>query len=269
MISKRNSLLFSMLFGALTFLCGETKAQDPAPAATTIPVIFTQTIDVARAHTGDAVIARTMQEVKLPDGTQLPKGSIVRGHIVEVRAFSFDATPYAVQQPSVLSIHFDQVLTKNGAKTVSASVRALANRLLAEEAISPHRTDDTDAVGTMVLIGGGSFNPLSKEVLTDDGDIIGYNRKGRVFARLLPAEYQSRYSHFACKGSGGEQSVAIFSPMACGAYGFDSMYMAENGSGERPGTFRLESRHRSVKLYTHSAALLELTGSSDHGTGGL
>jgi hypothetical protein len=269
MISKRNSLLLPMLFSSLIYPCGETKAQDSAPPATTIPVIFTKTVDVANAHTGDPVIAKTMQEVKLPDGTSLPKGSTVRGHIVEVRAFSFDATPYAVQQPSVLSIHFDQILSKDGAKAINASVRALASRLTAEEASSPHRTDETDSVGTMVLIGGGSFNPLSKEVLTDAGDIIGYNRKGGVFARLLPAEYQSPYSHFECKGSGGEQSVAIFSPVACGVYGFDSVYMAQNGSGERPGTFRLESRHRSVKVYAYSAALLELTGLSDHGNSDL
>jgi hypothetical protein len=268
MVSKRNTVLLSMLFSLLLLTCGSAKAQEPA-SATTIPVIFTKTIDVAKAHSGDSIDARTMQEVKLPGGTQLPKGTTVRGHIVEVRAFSFDSTPYVVQQPSVLSIHFDQVLTKNGAKTISASVRALANRLTAEEASYPHRTDETDAVGTMELIGGGSFNPLSKEVLTDDGDIIGYNRKGGVFARLLSAEYQTRYAHFECRGSGGEQSVAIFSPMACGVYGFDSTYMAENGSGEKPGTFRLESRHHSVKLYTHSAALLELIGSDGQGNSGL
>lgn len=265
MTLKRSFLPFSILAGLLAMNSGEAKAQSPA---TTIPLIFTKTVDAARTHTGDPVQAKTMQGLTLPDGTQLAKGSTVRGHVVEARAFSFDATPYAVQRPSILSIHFDQVVTKDGVRTISASIRALASRLEADEARTPHRTDETDSVGTMVLVGGGSFNPLSKEIVTGDGDIIGYNRRGGIFARLLPAGYESRYSHFQCDGSNGEQSVAIFSPMACGVYGFDSLYMAENGLSGSFGTFRLESRRRSVKLYAGCAALLELI-SPDHSSGGL
>ena len=80
------------------------------PAQTAIPVMFTHTENAAKAKAGDVVTAKTMQVVLLPNGNQLPKGSLVIGHIVEARPFKFDDTDYAVQQASYLSIKIDQVV---------------------------------------------------------------------------------------------------------------------------------------------------------------
>ena len=96
------------------------------PAQTTIPVVFTHTENAAKAKAGDVVTAKTMQVVVLPNGDQLPKGSMVTGHIVEVRPFKFDDTPYAAQQASYLSIKIDQV-GKDGTGPVVTTVRALAD----------------------------------------------------------------------------------------------------------------------------------------------
>ena len=43
----------------------------------------------------------------------LRKGALVVGHLVDSKKFSHDSAPYAVQQPSILSIHFDKILAKN------------------------------------------------------------------------------------------------------------------------------------------------------------
>lgn len=254
-MKMRRSLLLLSIF-AISFAASSTglRAQDNGPAAVTIPFVFANTVDAAKSHNGDAVTGRTIQAVTLADGSLLPKGSEVRGHITKVRAFSFDPAPYAKQQPSILAIHFDEVSTKTGNKKINASVRAIADRFAADEASSPHYQDDTDHVGTMELIGGGSYSPLSKEIVTGDEDIIGYNRKGMVFARLM--------SSGQCDASGGEQSVAIFSPMACGVYGFDGLSMPDNGSASNSGTFRLEQRHHNARVAAHSAALLELMPTS-------
>ena len=258
----RQILLVGVISGLALTANGVAMAQSGGAAAVTIPLRFAKTIDAKKAHKGDPVTAHTMQAVTLADGTQLPKGSAVRGHITEVRAFSFDPTPYAKQQPSTLAIHFDEVTTPGGSKKINASVRALADRFAADDASLPHYQDDTDHVGMMELIGGGSFNPLEKRIVSGDEDAIGYNRKGGVYARLLSADYQGKYSQGHCDGSGGEQSVAIFSPMACGVYGFDGIYMPENGSASSSGTFRLEARHHNVRIAERSAALLELNNAS-------
>lgn len=258
----KSFLLLLLLAGFVAATSTNLRAQENGPAVVTIPLVFAKTIDAAHAHNGDAVTAHTMQAVTLADGTLLPKGSTVRGHITEVRAFSFDPTPYAKQQPSTLAIHFDEVTTRSGNKKINASVRAIADRFVADEARSPHYTDDTDHVGTMELIGGGSYNPLDKAIVTGDEDIIGYNRKGAVLGRLISSNYQSKYAQGQCDASGGEQSIAIFSPMACGVYGFDGLSMPDNGSASNSGTFRLEQRHRNARVPANSAALLEMIPAS-------
>jgi hypothetical protein len=213
------------------------------PGETALPVIFTHTVDAKNAKAGDVVTAKTMQVVLLPNGEQLPKGTLVTGHVVEARPFKFDETPYAVQQPSYLSIQFDHVAENQ----VATSVRALASAMAVAQALRPQRVDETDAPGTMVLIGGGHYSPVGKRVT--DGpydDIIGYNKKQGVFARLLPGGP-------GCNGTQTEQSVAIFSPDACGLFDFYSDHLTA-----RDGTFRLESTHQTVNIREGSAALLQV-----------
>src|ERR1700679_919430 len=69
------------------------------PSETAIPVVFTHTVDAKKAKAGDVVTAKTMQVVLLPNGEQLPKGTLVTGHVVEARPFNFDKTPYAAKHP--------------------------------------------------------------------------------------------------------------------------------------------------------------------------
>src|ERR1700760_296069 len=195
------------------------------PSETAIPVIFTRTMDSGKAKPGDIVTAKTMQVVVLSNGEQLARGTLVTGHVVEARPFKFDETPYAVQQPSYLAIQIDHV----GNEPVATSLRARATALAAQEALMPHRTDESDSLGTMVMLGGAHYSPIAKRV-TDgpDDDIVGYNKKQGVFARLLPGGA-------ACSGTQTEQSVAIFSPDACGLYGFVGEHLSA-----KSGTFRLE-----------------------------
>jgi hypothetical protein len=241
----RSAFAFSLL-GGLAF--APASRAITLPEQTTIPVIFTHTLDAGKAKAGDVVTAKTMQVVLLPDGGQVPKGTLVTGHIVEARPFKFDETPYAVQLASALSIQLDSVMLKGVATTVATSVRAMADPITAREALYPHGFDEPDGVGTVVLVGGAHYSPIEKRVTAGlDDDIVGYNKKQGVFARLLPGG-------LGCEGTQTEQSVAVFSPDACGLFGFGSVHLA---NGTR-GTFRLESTHRTVTLYAGSAALLQV-----------
>jgi len=109
----------------------------------------------------------------------------------------------------------------------------------------------------MTLIGGTAFSPLDKRIQTNDGDAIGYNRKDGVFARLIPAESSESGTTIHCDGTSTEQSVAIFSPDACGVYGFGGASMPANGQ-DGSGTFTLAVRGRTMKLYAGSTALLQV-----------
>ena len=67
----------------------------------------------------------------------LRKGALVVGHVVDSKKLSHDSAPYAGQQPSILSIHFDKILMKNMEIPLNASVRALASTIDANDAGNP------------------------------------------------------------------------------------------------------------------------------------
>ena len=248
----------TIALGALNLASYATAATVLAlPQSTAIPVRFVHAVDAKKAKVGDVVTATTMQVVMLPGGESLAKGTVIVGHVVDAAAFHFDPTPYAHQKPSLLSIHFDKLQRGNTAVAVNLSVRALANTIESREATYPHSADDTDHVGMMALIGGTTFSPLDKMIQSEDGDAIGYNRKDGVFARLISTQTSDAGTTLRCDGTTTEQSLAIYSPKACGVYGFGGVYMADSGR-DGSGTFTLAVRGRSLKLYAGSTALLQV-----------
>jgi hypothetical protein len=249
MVTGIGAILFSLV-SAQTIAAA--RAQTPAlslPPSTAIPVRFERSIDARNAKAGDAVTARTIQQIVLPNGREIARGSLVTGHVVAAQAYRFDTTPYAHQQPSTLTIHFDKLEAGVASIPLNLSVRAVANALDSKDATYSHSYDDTDHVGTMTLIGGLSYSPLDKMIQSEDGDAIAYNRKHGLFARLVASG--------SCSGTETEQSVGIFSPSACGVYGFAGDSMTQNGN-DGSGSFTLASRGRSVKLYAGSTALLQV-----------
>jgi hypothetical protein len=231
------------------------------PQGTALPVRLVSAVDARKARSGDRVTARTLQIVILPGGQRLPKGTLIVGHVVDAQPYHFNPEPYARQKASSISIHFDQIVNGDLTLPVNLSVRALASTLQSQWAPRPHYLDETDGAGTMILIGGDEFSPLDKTVRDDAGDVIAYNRKDGIFARLQPSDDGTSKTTLNCGATKTEQSVAIFSPNACGLYGFGSVSMPHAGrSGS--GTFTLVSRGYSIKLYAGSTALLQETGVS-------
>ena len=252
----------TLTLGVLNLALYATAATAPAlsqalPESTAIPVRFVHSIDAKKAKEGDTVTAKTIQIITLPGGETIAKGAVVVGHVIAVQAFQFDPTPYAHQKPSLISIHFDKLQNGDAVVPVNLSVRAIANTIDSRDAAYPHSNDDTDHVGMMTLIGGTTFSPLDKTIASEDGDAVGYNRRNGVFARLASSGYSGPGTSFHCEGTNTEQSVAIFSPDACGVYGFAGDYLSGNGQ-DGSGTFTLAVRGHSVRLYAGSTALLQV-----------
>jgi hypothetical protein len=227
------------------------------PPATAIPIVFTRSLAAGPSRPGDPVSAKTIQAVTLPNGTLLPAGAQVLGHVVASTPFVFDATPYAAQKSSLLSIHFDSIAETGAPIPVALSVRAIAGPVASRQAETPRFADEKDWSGALLLIGGETTAPLEKTILSSDGNVVGYNRKQGAFARLLPAASVNPDADVQCGATDPEQSIGIFSADACGAYGLNSVSLIASGS-RGDGTFVLESHQRSVKLYAGSTALLQV-----------
>jgi hypothetical protein len=88
-------------------LHGQTSASNATPGAR-VNAELTKRIDSKRAKVGDTVEAKTTSAVKLPDGTELPKGTKLAGKVTDVRARS------NTDKTSHLAFNLDQALIKDG-----------------------------------------------------------------------------------------------------------------------------------------------------------
>jgi hypothetical protein len=223
---------------------------------TTLPIQFARSVDASHAHAGDAVSAKTTQQVRLANGQMLPAGAHVTGHVVVASAFRFDQTPYAKQQTSTLAIRFDSIESKGTTLPLRVYVRAMADPITAWDAQRPKSTD-LDSLSTTTQIGGDQVVPSQSEVTSQDGDTVGYRRRSGVYAHLISA---SGNGSEGCDAGDTEQSMGLFSATACGLYGYTDATLLTTGKTGEISTLTLASRRRSAKIWAKSAALLEVVG---------
>jgi hypothetical protein len=86
----------------------QTQTGTVPTAGTNVDAELTKQIDVKRAKIGDVVEARISNTAKLPDGTELPKGTKVIGTVTDVRAKSKS------DKTSHLAFNLNQAVTKDG-----------------------------------------------------------------------------------------------------------------------------------------------------------
>jgi len=239
---------------AFSQIATHTTAQPLLPA-TTIPIVFTKSVDANHVHAGDPIAARTTQLVILADGHVLPAGSQVVGHVIAGIPFAFDPTPYAKQKQSSLEIQFDAIVDRGDKLPLSVYVRAIADPLSSWDATKPKSTD-FDSLSTTTQIGGDLVTPSQSEVRSQEDDVVGYKRREGVFAHLIAAKGSSPDG---CDASDTEQSMGIFSASACGLYGFPDTTFVRSGRSGTTSTILLESHRRPMKIYSKSNALLEVT----------
>lgn len=84
------------------------QASASAAQATDVSAQLAKKLDSKDAKVGDEVVAKTTADARLADGTKLPKGSRLVGHVTEVEAKSHD------NHDSRLAFAFDHAALKDG-----------------------------------------------------------------------------------------------------------------------------------------------------------
>ncbi len=237
------------------------------PPGTAIPIEFDRTLDAAKLKPGNTVKATTMQVIHLGQNQDIPKGSLVIGHVTMARPVRRGISP------SVLAFSFDQIVTRRGVLTVPLYVRALSNTIESLDASYPMPPTDMNLSEVRVLIGGDQVTPSNLKVYSpeseDEGlDIVGENLKAGIFERLRSAQAMNGNSVLLCDGTPTEQSIAIYSGDACGLYGFDLVYLAHTGKRNH-GIVEIESKYFTIKLYSTSTALLQVAPVSHDSKSGI
>src|ERR1700676_3110592 len=105
-------VLDAMLAASLCYGQGPNPAPaQAAPAAIghgAFPVKVTKTLDSSKLKEGDAIEVETAGNFKLPDGTLVPKGSKLAGHVTAAKARSKG------DSESELTVVFDKLNVANG-----------------------------------------------------------------------------------------------------------------------------------------------------------
>jgi hypothetical protein len=164
---------------------GNATATALLQAQTTLPIVFTKSINADHSRVGDTVSARISQSVRLANGTIVPSGAKITGHVVAARRFVFDKTPYAQQKQSSLSIQFDSLRLGGLNVPLDVTVRAMADPTTSWDARMPNANDTDSSLQTFTQIGGDQLTPSQTELVSIQGDVVAYNRHGGVYAHLI------------------------------------------------------------------------------------
>jgi hypothetical protein len=224
-----------------------TAAAQEIPAGTILPVMLNRTLDAAHNRPGQMITGRIMQDVVLPEVT-IPRGTRVIGHVVS----SNSATTTA---PSSLVVKFDQVVVKGRPVLIATHLRALASMTEVFEAKLP--TNSLDDYGTStsdwntVQVGGAGVYRGSGQMVSGDQVVGRATDYGAVTAKLMAVPSSG------CHGDESEQSIWVFSPWACGLYGFDGLQIVRSGKSTPVGQIEFRS-DKNVRITGGSGWLLRV-----------
>ncbi|HKD85701.1 MAG TPA: TrbI/VirB10 family protein [Terriglobales bacterium] len=235
----------------LTVLSLASFAQE-IPEGTILPVMLNSSLDAGRNHPGQAISAKIMQDVSLPNGKLIPRGSKVVGQIISAsRATSTSG--------SSLTVSFDRITGNGWNVPIAAHVRALASTFEVFQAKLPTNSFADYGTSTSdwntVQIGGAGVYRGNGEVV-HDGEIVGRATDyGAVTAKLIAAPARG-----CANSSDREQALWVFSPWACGTYGFTGLKVAHTGETDPVGAIEFTS-NSDIRIQGGSGWLLRVDSS--------
>jgi hypothetical protein len=148
---NRVSFVLIVLLGAS--LCFGQAATSGAPAATpnaaghgAFPVKVMKTMDSSKLKDGDAIEVETAGSFKLPDGTLVPKGSRMTGHVTASKARSKG------DSDSQLTMTFDKLDIANG--------KLLPIKGAVQAVFPPQDNPDPQMAGSASIAAGGGIGSI-------------------------------------------------------------------------------------------------------------
>jgi hypothetical protein len=196
-------------------------AQAATSEGTLLPVMLNTSLDTRSAEPGQKIVARMMDDVRLPDGSRLSSGAKVVGHVVAVSRLSEEG-------PSSITLQLDHVVTSHREISIVTNLRAIASMIEVNDARVPMFGPDREA-------NSPGWRPRGigndKESLMRCGEML--REKGE------PVQFW------------------IFHSSACGSYGFPHMSVREDAP---KGQIVLTSDKHNLNLRGDTGLLLRSEG---------
>jgi len=235
-------LLPKLAFAVLS--CATLMGAQSLPAGTALPVAVGSSLNAKSAKPGQAISGKLMQEVRLPSGAVLKKGSRVTGHVISAKKPGAGGSSIEVQ--------FDQLQDERQAIPLNVALRALASSAEVFNAglpTGPSSTGEFSGNWITRQVGGELVFRGRGYVASNEGKVGTWSGSG-VWGKLQPADDCP-----ASDGNGVEQALWIFSTTACGTYGLEDAKLAQAGRTAPLGQITLESP-KDIEIRSGSGWLL-------------
>ncbi len=227
---------------------------DRIPSGTILPVILRTSVSFEKCKAGQILRGKVAQDVPLPNGSKIRKGSLVEGRIVSV-------TPNSSGTGSQVTMQFDKLYVAGQWVPVTTDLRAIAGFMEIQEAQTPEEAPNEGSPYNWLpttQIGGDSVYGVGGKVMSadDTSKVIGKSVADGV---LVPA---SAKEGTKCRGevdgNGNLQAMWVFSSDACGAYGIEHLTITHAGRTDPKGTIVLASNVKKLSLRNGDALLLRV-----------
>jgi hypothetical protein len=208
------------------------------PQGTMLPTMLNDTLDSDKSKPGDKISTKLMQDVPLPEGGKIKRGSKLLGHVVSV-------APASSGQPTRIAVQFDRVEFNKQEVVVGTSLRALASLRAISTAQQPVNANSGNGTTVwdwnMIQVGGQAVFNGDRKVKSQTGEVVGrVVEPGAVLGVPLPNPARG------CAGvssNNSEQAFWVFSTDACSVYGYRYLTVDIRTSGT-PSQINLQSPKR-------------------------
>lgn len=253
--TSSNPLLFSTLSPAGHAQIASTvsaASQNVVASGTILPVVLRSSLSFEKCKPGQILRGKIAQDVPLPNGSKIRKGTTIEGHVVDV-------TPTG--KGTSVSIRFDKLYIAGQQVPVVTNLRPIAGSLavrqtaVSEEA--PGEGSPYDWLPT-TQIGGDSIYGFRGSVVSadDPSKVIG---KSVAYGVLVPpTAKEGTGCRGALNGNDSPQALWVFSGDACGTYGIEHLTISHAGRTDPLGTIVLASQTPKLSLRNGDALLLRV-----------
>jgi len=251
--SFRTAVLQCLIASSVFLLvAADARAQQPPlniPNGTILPVRLNHEINSKKARSGQVITGKIMQDVPLPEGGKIPRGSIISGIVV--------SSMPASQGQATVEFRFDTLEIHHQKTTIATHLRALASPVEVSLAQVPETSPGFGTPWewtTTRQIGGDEVYGRFGVVTDVSSEHVGTSVLDGVLVQ--PRSKPGSKCRGLIEGANPVQAMWVFSSDACGLYGYEHLVIQHAGRSEPNGQITLISKKGEVKLPEASGMLL-------------
>lgn len=223
------------------------------PPGTILPVQLKTSLSSDKSKPGERVVGRIPQDVPLPGGLRIPRGTKVFGEVTTVSRPAGGG--------SEIALRFDRLQIHGQAVPILTNLRAIAGFVEIDDAHLPLMSSGEGEVYRWlptVQIGGDDVYGIGGAVTrwNNPDEVVGNETPDGLLGRVNARE--GTPCSGALYGNDAPQALWVFSSDACGVYGLPHVAIAHAGRSDPRGVIVLRSPGKKLKVPAGTGMLLRV-----------